>query len=302
MIRAVSVAIFEDRVWQMSWGERAAIEGVLSQLAPRLAVEIGSMEGACLRRLAAHAEEVHSFDLAAPTLALPANVTLHTGDSHELLPGFLSELEHAGRNVDLVIVDGDHTPAGVRRDVEDLLDSPAVANTVLLIHDTGNERVRSGLDAVPFAAWPKVAHVELDWVPGRLFAEPDLRHQLWFGLGLVIVDAARLAYAAGDVFEQRYEPSAMVMALGRDLLLAGGSGGATPLAREEQMSLLRRRTAGGAGAGLGREAEMLEELATLRDRLAGAERALTNIKGSASWKMTEPLRAAKTRAARRFKA
>jgi hypothetical protein len=51
-----------------------------------------------------------------------------------------------------------------------------------------------------------------------------------------------------------------------------------------------------------REAEMRAELTTLRDRLAGAERALTNIKGSASWKMTEPLRAAKTLAARRSKA
>ena len=58
-----------------------------------------------------------------------------------------------------------------------------------------------------FAAWPKVAHVELDWVPGRLFAEPALRNELWYGLGLVLVDAARLAYVDGPVYEQRYHPT-----------------------------------------------------------------------------------------------
>ena len=77
--------IFADTIWQMSLGERAAIEGVLAELKPRVAIEIGSMEGACLRRIAAHAEEVHSLDLQPPTLEVPANVTLHTGSSHELL-------------------------------------------------------------------------------------------------------------------------------------------------------------------------------------------------------------------------
>ena len=190
----MAVEIFEDPVWQMSLGERAAVEGVLAQLKPSLAIEIGSMEGACLRHIAAYAEEAHSFDLHPPTLELPGNVTLHTGDSHELLPAFLASLAEQGRNVDFALVDGDHTPEGVCRDVQDLLDSRAVAHTVILIHDSANERVRQGLEAVHFAAWPKVTHVELDWIPGQLFAEPALRNELWFGLALVLVDSARLAY------------------------------------------------------------------------------------------------------------
>ena len=70
---------------------------------------------------------------------------------------FLASIAEHGRNVDFALVDGDHTPEGVWRDVEDLLDSRAAAHTVILIHDTANERVRRGLDAVHFAAWPKVA-------------------------------------------------------------------------------------------------------------------------------------------------
>ena len=61
---------------------------------------------------------------------------------------------------------------------------------MILIHDIANERVRSGVDAVRFAGWPKVAHVELDWIPGQLFAQPKLRNELWYGIGLVLVDSA----------------------------------------------------------------------------------------------------------------
>jgi hypothetical protein len=326
---AVSVAIFEDSVWQMSLGERAAVEGVLAQLRPSLAVEIGSAEGACTRRIAACAEEVHSFDLEPPSLPTPGNVALHTGDSHELLPRFLAGLAEQARNVDFVIVDGDHTPEGVRQDIEDLLDSPAVARTVILIHDVANERVRQGVDAVHFAAWPKVAHVELDWIPGQLFAEPALRNELWYGLGLVIVDASRLAYANGSVYEQRYQPAAPLFAEIRDLVVARERVPPGTETVQDEANALRERTrtleaelgdarqreaalevelgdahrrAATLEVELGdahRRAATLEvELGALRHQVAGAERALENIKGSASWRLTQPLRGAKRRARR----
>jgi hypothetical protein len=307
--------IFEDSVWQMSLGERAGVEGVLSQLSPSLALEIGSAEGACVRRIAAHAEEVHSFDLDPPSLPLPGNVTQHTGDSHELLTPFLAELAQLGRNVDFVMIDGDHTPEGVRRDIEDLLDSRAIARTVILVHDIANERVRRGADAVRFAAWPKVAHVELDWIPGRLFAEPALRNELWYGLGLVIVDASRPAYLNGSVYEQRYHPAAPLLAQVRDLVVAREQvppgtqtlGDEANALREQAAALEdelggERHRAAGLEAELGNErhraATLEAELEAARHRIAGAERALENIKGSVSWRMTEPLRGTKRRVRR----
>ncbi len=39
-----AVKLFEDQVWQMSYGERAAIEGLLSGLRPKLAIEVGTAE------------------------------------------------------------------------------------------------------------------------------------------------------------------------------------------------------------------------------------------------------------------
>lgn len=211
--------LFDDPVWQMSLGERAALEGLLSALAPRIAVEIGSAEGAGLRRIAAHAEEVHSFDLTPPSLPVADHITVHTGNSHELLPAFLAGLAEEGSSVEFALVDGDHSAEGVRRDLEDLLDSPAFARGAIAIHDIANEEVRRGVDAVRFEGYPKVTHVELDWVPGQMFAEPALRHELWYGLGLVLVDTAAVAYGRG-VYQERYYPNASLLVEARDSVLA----------------------------------------------------------------------------------
>ena len=165
----------------MSYGERAVLEGFLTQIRPALAIEIGVAEGGSLRRVASYAEEVHAFDLVAAPEAVAglSNVRFHVGNSHELLPQALATFEENGRTVDFVFVDGDHSAPGVRRDVEDLLASTSVADTLILLHDTMNEEVRTGLEQVSFSSYPKVAHVDLDCVPGHLFVEPGLQNELW---------------------------------------------------------------------------------------------------------------------------
>jgi hypothetical protein len=173
--------------WQMAPGERAALEGVLADVKPRLAIEIGTAQGGSLERIAAHSEEVHAFDFEAQVdpAAYP-NVTFHLGDNHVLLPQLLVEFERAGRNVDFVLVDADHSSAGVRRDLEDLLRSGAVRETFIVLHDTMNEGVSSGLEAVDLDAHPKVVFCDLGFVQ----LDPHARglREIWGGLGLVICD------------------------------------------------------------------------------------------------------------------
>jgi Methyltransferase domain len=263
------IQILQDPDWQMSFGERSALEGVLAQLQPRLSIEIGTAEGGSLRRIAAHSEETHSFDLVLPheeVRSLPG-VTLHTGDGHELLPRLLADLAEAGRNVDFVLVDGDHSTEGVRRDIEDLLESPAIAQSLILMHDTMNEVVRAGLEEVRYGAYPKVAYVDLDFVPGYMFQEPSLKHELWGGVGLVWVDSARSAYFAGNVRQSRYYPAYDLITSARDVLLARG---------ETQPSELRQ----------------------LQEELDATRGWLDDVQSSASWKLTSPLRALKSRAKR----
>jgi hypothetical protein len=205
--------------WQMTLGERAALEGLLARLAPAVAVEIGTAQGGSTRCLARHCAEIHSFDLAHPeglTDELPA-VIVHTGDSHVLLPAFLERLAATGRSVDFALVDGDHTADGVGRDVEDLLASPAVRHTVIAVHDTANEAVRAGLDALALEDHPSVAHVDFDFVAGHLSAGGPYAGQLWGGLGLIVADPDARA-ARAEVRESSFHPAGELLRLARDAL------------------------------------------------------------------------------------
>jgi hypothetical protein len=179
------VELFARQEWQMAPGERAAIAGVLAELRPSLSIELGTAQGGSLRTIAAYSREVHSFDFAPEVADLPSNVTLHVGDSHELLPRLLASLAADGRNVDFALVDGDHSPEGVRRDVLDLLGSPAVTDTVIVLHDTANAQVRAGLEAADVAVHPKVRLLDFALVelqrPGAVLMEE------WGGLGLIVV-------------------------------------------------------------------------------------------------------------------
>jgi hypothetical protein len=198
--------IFRDADWQMSFGERAAFEGLLSQLRPGLAVEIGRAEGGSLQRIAAHTQEVHSLDLTEPHPRAREldNVHLHVGDSHEILPQLLARFASGGRNVDFAFVDGDHSAEGVRRDLLDLLDSAAVGRTVIILHDSLNDTVRTGILSADVDSNPKVAYFELDFLTGYLLPGDPAGECLWGGLALVIVDAERSRVGSDTVRQRRY--------------------------------------------------------------------------------------------------
>jgi cephalosporin hydroxylase len=193
----------------MSFGERAALEGVLCQVRPRVAIEIGSAEGGSLRRLAAHAECVHSIDVDHAPLGgqVPANVTLHTGDSAELLPRLLRSLADAGETVELALVDGDHSYDGVKRDLENLLAAPCTARSAILVHDTMNAEVRAGVESVSLDEQPGVVYYELDFVPGYVYRRGVARDTAWGGLGLILLDTERSGpYATSPRQDLYYEP------------------------------------------------------------------------------------------------
>lgn len=199
----MSLPAFARQPWQMSYGERAAFEGILAQLKPRLAVEIGTAQGGSLKRIAAYSAEVHSFDLVAPPddVAQLENVTFHTGDSHQLLGEYLSQEEGP---IDFVLIDGDHSAEGVRRDIVDVLGADAVAETVIVLHDTLNPEVRRGIEAAGIAEHPKVALYELDMVPGYLARREPYRLQMWGGLGVIVVNAPHREANPDHVIDDRF--------------------------------------------------------------------------------------------------
>jgi hypothetical protein len=274
------IDILETGNWQMTFGERAALEGLLSQLQPGLTIEIGTAEGGSLRCLASHSEWVHSFDLVrSPAADELDNVTPHIGDSHALLPEVLGSLAREGRNVDFVLVDGDHTADGVERDVCDLLSSDAIRRTLIAVHDTMNDEVRAGLKRVDFASNPKITDAELDFVGGHLSFGGPFHHELWGGLGLIVVDdGAQFPGGQGDRDERFYELHELIAPVRDALVLSEQSGGAT-------------------GPGSARVAlhngDASTEVQALRDELARTRAWLDSVQRSMSWRVTAPLRAIK---------
>jgi hypothetical protein len=196
--------------WLMLPGERAALQGVLAMLEPSLAIEVGTHRGGSLELISARSRVVHAFDLELhPELTSERfpNVTFHIGDSHALLPAVLQALTQAGETVDFALVDGDHSAEGARRDLEDLLSSPSVSETVILLHDTLNESVRAGLEEVDYRSFERVRFVDLDFVQGRVMREGPQIDELWYGLGLVLTGDELVgptwprAYAAPEVYD-----------------------------------------------------------------------------------------------------
>jgi hypothetical protein len=183
--------VFGDDSWRMTLGERFALEGVLCQLAPDLAVEVGVHQGGSLRRVAAHSREVHAFDIAPETadvIAAVPNAVAHVGDSAELLPALLRRFTDEGRFLDFALIDGDHSFEGVQRDTLALLDSPSCVHTTIVLHDTANDVVREALEALDLPGHPKVGWCQLDFVPGYVVAPGGPQEgEAWNGLGLVVL-------------------------------------------------------------------------------------------------------------------
>jgi Methyltransferase domain len=281
---------FSSQPWQMSYGERSTIEGVLAMVKPALAIEIGRAEGGSLRRIAEHSEEVVSFDIveSSSEVARLANVHAMAGDSHAMLPVELRRLSEARRNVDFVLVDGDHTTAGVRQDMLDLLDSPAIGSTVILAHDTLNEEVRRGLEDVDYESYGKVAWVDLDFVPGYVAQLPARLGECWGGLGLVVVDSSGTFQANGpirsnDLFEQHKLVWPSAQAVRRD--------GSSALERLGDLTF--------ADAAVGAPADV-QRIDLLIAEVARRDEWLRGIEGSASWRLTAPLRTLKRRLLKRL--
>ncbi|GAC1442003.1 MAG: hypothetical protein NVSMB51_22230 [Solirubrobacteraceae bacterium] len=284
--------------WQMSYGERAALEGVVAQIKPRLAIEIGTAEGGSLRRIAAHSREVHSFDLVrpAPEVAALDNVTFHTGDSHQLLPAFLDELAADGRSVDFILVDGDHSAEGVKLDLEHILASDAVQRTVILLHDTMNDVVRDGIQQVPSDDHRKLVLMDLDFVPGYLARREPYRLQLWGGLGLIVVDAEQHFNAGGKVRQDRFHDLFAVIRPTRDVMVAVEASGSPLDALDGEALEQRMRVALPSG-----QPPAAGDAEALRAQALASAALLSKMQGAASWRLTAPLRALKRRVGARLR-
>lgn len=190
--------------WQMTWCERYALHTLLASQTPRGAIEIGTYRGGSLQVIAEHSDHVYAIDIDDYCKRHEGdrfeNVEFLIGDSKEMISSALESLDARGIPLEFVLIDGDHTGNGVRRDIELILKYVPKTPLTVVMHDSFNPGVRAGIKAADWGACPHVYFVELDFIPGVFHSEARDSagsRSMWGGLAV-----AKL-YAEARDFELR---------------------------------------------------------------------------------------------------
>jgi len=180
--------------WEMSAAERVVLIGLLSRLRPEVAMEVGTHFGGSLQALVAHCGAVHSIDIDPGVrdrlAARFPQVRFHIGPSRELIPPVMQEIAARGLRLGFVLVDGDHSAAGVKSDIEALLRHRPAGPLHLLLHDSFNPDCRKGMKQAAWADCPYVHAVELDFVPGTFHEAAEggaFARSMWGGFALAVL-------------------------------------------------------------------------------------------------------------------
>jgi glycosyltransferase involved in cell wall biosynthesis len=173
--------------WQMNDSERLSMLAVLSRLQPSCAIEVGTYRGGSLSLISQFVDCVYSIDIDA---SIPekykgiSNARFFTGPSDVVLPLLLEKLVNAEIPVEFVLIDGDHSAEGVRRDIEIMLDYKPTKPMIMMMHDGFNPECRKGMIEADWKKSPYVHYVDLDFVPGRVIETGGGIGEMWGGLAL----------------------------------------------------------------------------------------------------------------------
>src|SRR5438045_6039713 len=134
--------------WQMSAAERIALAGVLARTKPKGALEVGVYFGGSLSLTSQFAERVIGIDIdpqVRDRFECPPNAEIWVADSEVGIPAALSYFDRAGIPLNFVLIDADHSPAGIARDLGLILRYVPREPLIILMHDSGNPGCRGGI-------------------------------------------------------------------------------------------------------------------------------------------------------------
>lgn len=182
--------------WQMTNCERFAMQDLLSRLQPDLSLEIGTYRGGSLQVISHFSRNVISIDIdpeVEKSLSNKfSNVNYHCGNSYELIPDLLQEAENSNRDIEFILIDGDHSTQGVQRDINALMHFKPRKRCVILMHDSFNPDCREGIKTASWFTSPHVQWVELDFIPGIYHDEAydtAAAKTMWGGFACAVLDS-----------------------------------------------------------------------------------------------------------------
>jgi hypothetical protein len=109
-----------------------------------------------------------------------------------VLPVLLDELCTAGHPVEFVLIDGDHSTEGIKRDIEIMLDYVPTKPLVIMMHDGFNPGCRQGMMQAEWQKCPYVHYIDLDFVPGRVMENGGAGDgEMWGGLAMAYLSPTK---------------------------------------------------------------------------------------------------------------
>lgn len=180
--------------WQMMPWEQIGLTGVLARVRPKGALEVGVYHGGSLSLTSQFAQRIIAIDIdpdVRTRFTCPRNAELRIGSSTDLIPGALASFQQQGLSLNFVLIDADHSEAGVRRDIELVLAYRPSEPMFILMHDSGNPMTRRGILSADWAVNPHLHLVDLDFIPGQIIEHSveGNRGEIWGGLALAYLDS-----------------------------------------------------------------------------------------------------------------
>ena len=176
--------------WHMSRNERYAFIKLLEKIKPKVSIEIGCFKGGSLQVLSKFSQKVYTVDIDPNVSKVLGdefdNVEYFIGKSSKMIPKILHNIKKNREHLEFILIDGEHTPKGVQRDIEAFLSFQPTKPIFIVFHDSFNPSCRKGIVRASYKDSPYVHSVEVDFISG-VFNPGKLYRQMWGGLALVVM-------------------------------------------------------------------------------------------------------------------
>lgn len=203
--------------WKMNQAEKIFIFYFLEKIKPEISIEIGTRYGGSLKPISSHSQKVFSFDIyhGAVNKTDFSNVEFITGNSRETVPKTITELNHSEKNLEFVLIDGDHSKNGVKSDIENILRYEPKKPLYILIHDSFNPVCRSGILEANWNGSPYVHFVDIDFLHGTMYEKEIFGSQMWqgFTFALLLPEKRKSKLSLSKSQEFTYESAVQILSL-----------------------------------------------------------------------------------------